>query len=720
MKYIKSIIITALLMFASNMTIAQVTITMEQDGGVYKVPCVVNGAKMKFIFDTGAATVCLSESMAEYLMDNDYISKDDIMGLGTSQVADGRIVDHVKINLRDIEIAGLHLQDVEAVVVEGQRAPLLLGQTAIQKLGRVSIEGNKLTIDNGTNNDVDVAIECLRSLCRYSGGLSDNITFEKFKALLHDKAQLKEYFDFTRKNYPSLFDMSWDIFVNEVSKLLRLEDNKLVSLSDLQLQKQWMLTDKAKKFEDQEQYLLAAEAREECYNFKWGGNQKDMWSTFEGYTYSHQGEDEYKVGINYYHAKEYKKALKWLARSADKGDRDAQFQLGWMYSEGIGVEQNYSTAVYWYRKAAENNHAKAQCNLGSCYANGTGVAQSISEGFKWTLKAYKNGDDLAKSNMVLYFNEFKSLAENGNKNAVYYTAYCYYEGYGTSKNYYNALKWFKIGAERGDDYCQNFLAIMYDEGKGTNVDKISAIYWFKKSAEQGNRGAQMNLAQRYKLGIDVEQDYLSAYHWYYLAAEHEDMEAECELGKMLLYGQGVKTDLAKALMFFEKSAQKGYEEAYYILGNLYWQGFGVEQNYKTAVDWWYKCSRSFEDERGIDYLIAIAWKEGKGREKNNDLYLSWMSYCTNDINGLNALAYDFAIGQNGWKKQISQALIVINEAIKLKPDDPNYYDSKGEFYSMQKNYEKAKEMWNKVKLLDASFYSKNNTELNKYILKQGR
>ena len=58
---------------------AQVTITMEQDGGVYKVPCVVNGAKMKCIFYTGAATVCLSESMAEYLLDNDYIPKDDII-----------------------------------------------------------------------------------------------------------------------------------------------------------------------------------------------------------------------------------------------------------------------------------------------------------------------------------------------------------------------------------------------------------------------------------------------------------------------------------------------------------------------------------------------------------------------------------------------------------------------------------------------------------------
>lgn len=142
----------SLFLLLSIASFAQVTITMEQDGGVYKVPCVVNGAKMKFIFDTGAAHVCLSESMAEYLLDNDYISKDDIIGLGTSQVADGRIVDHIKINLKNIEIAGLHLKDVEAVVVEGQRAPLLLGQTAIQKLGKYTIKGNVLYIYAGESD----------------------------------------------------------------------------------------------------------------------------------------------------------------------------------------------------------------------------------------------------------------------------------------------------------------------------------------------------------------------------------------------------------------------------------------------------------------------------------------------------------------------------------------------------------------------------------------
>lgn len=147
----KKILLSLLLVVYTTLS-AQVTITMEQEAGVYKVPCVVNGAKMKFIFDTGAATVCLSESMAEYLLDNDYISQDDFIGVGTSMVADGRTVNNLQVILKDIEICGLHLKDVEASVVEGQRAPLLLGQSAIQQLGKYTIKGNVLYIYSGKSD----------------------------------------------------------------------------------------------------------------------------------------------------------------------------------------------------------------------------------------------------------------------------------------------------------------------------------------------------------------------------------------------------------------------------------------------------------------------------------------------------------------------------------------------------------------------------------------
>ena len=153
---------------------AQVVIPMEEDGGVYKVPCVVNGAKMKLIFDTGAANVCLSLSMAEYLFDNEYITINDFVGSGKSQVADGRIVNHLKLILRDIEIGGKHVKDVEAIVIEEQRAPLLLGQSAIQKLGDVVISGNKLIIKDSKNT---LSAADAEKMCNQAADLLENGQF---------------------------------------------------------------------------------------------------------------------------------------------------------------------------------------------------------------------------------------------------------------------------------------------------------------------------------------------------------------------------------------------------------------------------------------------------------------------------------------------------------------------------------------------------------------
>lgn len=211
-------IIAVLFLLASIAISAQVTITMEQQGGVYRIPCTVNGAKMKFIFDTGAATVCLSESMAEYLLDNGYISINDIVGTGSSVVADGRIVDHVKIILNDIEIAGLHLKNVETVVIVGQTAPLLLGQSAIQKLGVVSISGNKLIINNAkqyTSKKPKVALteEDEYVLYGLQEKLSDAIK-QKDTALICVKreAYLLKYWKHYEPEEDERHQLAWDYF----------------------------------------------------------------------------------------------------------------------------------------------------------------------------------------------------------------------------------------------------------------------------------------------------------------------------------------------------------------------------------------------------------------------------------------------------------------------------------------------------------------------------
>lgn len=130
---------------------SQVKINLEKHGNVYYIPGKVNGLSMKFIFDTGASNVCLSLTEAIFMLKNGYIKEADLGEKSYSQIADGNIVENTKVILRNIEIGGITINDVAAVITNSLDAPLLLGLSAIQKLGPIQLDGNTLIIANGKN-----------------------------------------------------------------------------------------------------------------------------------------------------------------------------------------------------------------------------------------------------------------------------------------------------------------------------------------------------------------------------------------------------------------------------------------------------------------------------------------------------------------------------------------------------------------------------------------
>ena len=56
--------------------------------------------------------------------------------------------------------------------------------------------------------------------------------------------------------------------------------------------------------------------------------------------------------------------------AADQGYANAQYNLGCMYRDGRGVDNDDKRAVELYTLAAEQNGAGAQFNLGAMYYNG--------------------------------------------------------------------------------------------------------------------------------------------------------------------------------------------------------------------------------------------------------------------------------------------------------------------------------------------------------------
>ena len=150
-----------LLLALSVTSIAQTVINMERQGNSFYVPCKVNGVPMKMIFDTGAEEVSMSLSEAIFMMKNGYLSNEDFGETAYYGVASGEVVEGMTVNLREIEVGGIKIRNVKASIIKSMSAPLLFGQSAIQKLGPIQISGNKLTILNGkgVKNDKDYYLE---------------------------------------------------------------------------------------------------------------------------------------------------------------------------------------------------------------------------------------------------------------------------------------------------------------------------------------------------------------------------------------------------------------------------------------------------------------------------------------------------------------------------------------------------------------------------------
>src|SRR5262250_2419823 len=79
-----------------------------------------------------------------------------------------------------------------------------------------------------------------------------------------------------------------------------------------------------------------------------------------------------RVALAAYAQQDYAGAFRQLARVAETGDCEAQYQLGLLYARGHGCVPSAGDAIVWYRRAAEQGYAEAQYHLGmGCLHGGT-------------------------------------------------------------------------------------------------------------------------------------------------------------------------------------------------------------------------------------------------------------------------------------------------------------------------------------------------------------
>lgn len=95
--------------------------------------------------------------------------------------------------------------------------------------------------------------------------------------------------------------------------------------------------------------------------------------------------------------KDFQEGRKWLEKSAENGCPAAEFRIGFNYAFGEdGYPQDFTEALKWRKqfavKGTTKEHVEAQYNVGWQYWQGKGVEMNKEEAMKWFRMAAENGD----------------------------------------------------------------------------------------------------------------------------------------------------------------------------------------------------------------------------------------------------------------------------------------------------------------------------------------
>lgn len=116
------------------------TVIERQDNGHFFTVADVNGEPIRFVVDTGATTVALTEDDARRAGVQFDPSQFDVVGSGASGAVRGQ-----EVELKDIVLDGKRVGGIHALVLDGLTISLL-GQNYLRHIDSVSISGDTMTL----------------------------------------------------------------------------------------------------------------------------------------------------------------------------------------------------------------------------------------------------------------------------------------------------------------------------------------------------------------------------------------------------------------------------------------------------------------------------------------------------------------------------------------------------------------------------------------------
>lgn len=309
-----------------------------------------------------------------------------------------------------------------------------------------------------------------------------------------------------------------------------------------------------------------------------------------------------------------------LVKSANEGDPLAQHELGVRYLMGQGFPADTVKAVSWIRKAVDKNLSAAKYNYGLMLNNGIGVEWNPFEAFDHV--RYSANSGMPEAQFVF---------------GIYYT-----DNLVTTRNYTEALRWFKKAAENDLEPAKDAVKEM--EKMGVKLpEEVEREISRDNEIDPTLKGLTL-MTQDWELDfLDFGQDSLKK--------EDEDKLVEeiltknsAELQKTLGISKlevGVDVPDTSGTEIIKFAASRGSPEALLIAGRAYEQGIIVEKDIILATAYYLKAFR-LGSNRAAQYLLELSRTEGYfemlEEEVNNDNPDAMFAWA-----GLTALGIDFQL-----------------------------------------------------------------------------
>lgn len=297
-----------------------------------------------------------------------------------------------------------------------------------------------------------------------------------------------------------------------------------------------------------------------------------------------------------YEAENYKEAIKYYKKAADKGAALGQYMCGYMRLHGQGKSASTIEALGWFTEAADNGSADAMMELSRLYGNGfqyeafgtvVSNAPDRAESEKWLRKAAKHGNAEAMARVLPRLSGkermdmLEKLGAAGDKDALLELGAHYANPADGNYNYEKARDYL---TRSGDQYALATLEKTEQirrEDQAAKERQAQETADLKAKADSGDMDAILKLAH----AMRKDNNHAQAADLYRKAADAGNGEAMYWLAECYYFGNGVPKDRAEAFRLYRKAEGAGMADnadLLYSLGYMYAHGDNVAKDVTTG------------------------------------------------------------------------------------------------------------------------------------------